>query len=122
MRVLFFLVPSLLFLLFDSIIPSLAVGLKTQGASALPARTEGSHRIKAGRGRPQWYSVVGLSLLNIGISVALQAAVELLFIHVLGIRSALKITTTLPMPWSIGKDVGRSLVLREVGLPIYTNR
>lgn len=120
-RVLFFLVPALLFLVFDSIIPSLAVGLKTQGASALPTRTGGARGTKGGRGRPQWYSVTGLSLLNICISVALQAAVELLFTEVLRIRSALKITTTLPMPWSIGKDVCRALVLREVSPPIPDN-
>jgi hypothetical protein len=38
----------------------------------------------------------------------------LLFTHVFKIRSALKITTTLPMPFSIAKDVVRGLVLREV--------
>jgi hypothetical protein len=113
-RVLFFLVPSLLFLLFDSIIPSLAVGLKTQGASALPTRTGGVHGARKGKGRPQWYRVLGVSLLNITLSIALQVTVELLFTEVLGIRSALKITTTLPMPWSIAKDVVRSLMLREV--------
>lgn len=113
-RTLFFLVPSLLFLFFDSAIPSLAVGLKRQGAPALPARTGGVQGTKRGKGRPQWYSVLGLSLFNIGVSIALQAAVELLFTKVFKIRSALKITTTLPMPWSIGKDVVRGLVLREV--------
>lgn len=113
-RVLFFLVPSLLFLLFDSIIPSLAVGLKTQGASALPTRTGGVHGAKKGKGKPKWYRVLALSVLNTTLSIMLQVVVELLFTEVLGIRSALKITTTLPMPWSIAKDVVRSLVLREV--------
>jgi hypothetical protein len=112
--VLFYLVPSLLFLLFDSAIPSLAVGLKTQGVAALPARAGGVQGAKRGKGRPQWYKVLGLSLLNIGISIGLQVAVELVFTKAIGIRSALKITTTLPMPWSIGKDVIRGLVLREV--------
>lgn len=51
------------------------------------------------------------------MSVAIQAGVELLFTEVFSIRSALKVTTTLPMPWGIAKDVGRVLFLREV-LPL----
>lgn len=106
-RILFFLVPSLFFFLFDSIIPSLSVSFKTQGDRGLPTR--------GGRGsKPQWYQIIGVSLLNILLSVAIQAGVELLFTEVFQIRSALKVTTTLPMPWSIAKDVLRGLLLREV--------
>jgi hypothetical protein len=108
-RLLFFLVPSLFFLLFDSVIPSLSVGLKTQGADGLPTR--GRSR---SRSRPEWYQVIGVSLLNILLTVALQAGVEMLFTEVFHIRSALKVTTTLPLPWSIAKDVIRGLLLREV--------
>jgi hypothetical protein len=107
-RLLFFLVPSLFFLLFDTIIPSLSVGLKTQGADGLPTRG------RRGGSRPQWYQIIGVSLLNILLSVAIQAGVEVLFTEVFHIRSALKVTTTLPMPWSIAKDVLRGLVFREV--------
>jgi hypothetical protein len=108
------MVPSLLFLVFDSILPSLSVGLKTQGAAALPTRTGGVQGARRGGNRPQWYQVIGLSLLNIFLSVAIQAGVELLFTEAFHIRSALKVTTTLPMPWSIAKDVLRGLLLREV--------
>ena len=113
-RALFFLVPSLLFLLFDSIIPSLAVGMKTQGSAALPTRTGGVRVKKRGSGAPSVLQVIGLSLFNIFLGVAIQSAVELLFTEVLHIRSALKVSTTLPMPWSIFKDVVRGLLLREV--------
>ena len=108
-RLLFFVAPSLLFLIFDSIIPSLAVNIKTQGDAALPTR--GGR--KSGN-RPPWFQVIGLSLFNICLGVAVQAGVELLFTDVFHIRSALKITTTLPMPFSIAKDVARGFVLREV--------
>jgi hypothetical protein len=108
-RTLFFVAPSLLFLVFDTIIPSLAVNIKTQGSSALPTR--GSRK---GSGRPPWFQVIGLSLFNICLGVALQAGVELLFTNVFNFRSALKVTTTLPMPFSIAKDVARGLLLREV--------
>lgn len=108
--------PSLLFI-FDSILPSLSVGLKTQGAAALPTRTGGVQGARRGGSRPQWYQVVGVSLLNVLLSVAIQAGVELLFTEVFHIRSALKVTTTLPLPWSIAKDVIRGLLLREVYKP-----
>lgn len=117
-RILFFLLPSLLFLIFDSTIPSVAVNFKTQGTQALPTR-RGSKSRKSGRS--QWYHVIGLSLFNACLGVGIQSGVELLFTEVIGIRSALKVTTTLPMPWSILKGVGRSLVLREV-LQYYMHR
>jgi len=113
-RVLFFVIPSTLFLAFDSILPSLSVGIKTQGAPALPTRTGGVSGARRGRGRPEWYQLVAISILNVCFSIAIQAGVELLFTEVLDIRSALKVTTTLPMPWSIARDVVRSLLLREV--------
>lgn len=113
-RVLFFLIPSLLFLIFDSLLPSLAVGIKLQGPSALPTRTGGIKNARRGGGTPQWYQVVGLSLFNVCLSVALQAGVEALLTNVLHVRSALKVTTTLPMPWSIAKDISKVLLLREV--------
>jgi hypothetical protein len=112
-RILFFVIPSLLFLIFDSILPSLAVGFKSQGCQALPTRTGAAPKSRKGNA-PLWYQVIALSLLNICFGVAVQTGVELLFTEVFHIRSALKITTTLPMPWSIVKDVGKGLVLREV--------
>lgn len=113
-RTLFFLVPSLLFLIFDTILPSLAVGLKTQGAPALPTRTGGVAGAKTSKGRPEWYQVIGLSIFNICMGVSMQALVEILFTDVLGMRSALKVTTTLPMPWSIAKNLAEAFVIREV--------
>ncbi|KAI9699014.1 MAG: hypothetical protein M1836_003203 [Candelina mexicana] len=104
-RFLFFVLPSTLFLAFDSAIPSLAANLKAQGDVALPTRKRGS-RI---------YTVVGISALNLVLGVALQAAVETLFTQVIGIRSALKVTTTLPTPWGIAMSLLKGFVLREVG-------
>ena len=112
-RTIFWLVPSLLFLLFDTIIPSLAVEIKTQGGAALPTRTGGTKVKRRGR-KPEWYTVVGLSLFNICLTTALQAGVELLLTEVMDWPSALRVTTTLPMPWSIAKDILRGLLLREV--------
>lgn len=120
-RVLFFLLPSTLFLLFDTLLPSLAVGIKTQEAAALPTRTGGVTGARRGGKRPQWYQVVALSIFNVCLCVGIQAGMELLFTDILHIRSALKVTTTLPMPWSIVKELARSLVLREVLLVISSS-
>ncbi len=103
-RVLFYILPSTLFLLFDGALPSAAVGLKAQGDVAVPTKQE--------KGR--WWKVALVSVGNVLLGVALQAAVEALFTEVLHIRSALKVTTTLPMPWGIAKDLVRALLLREV--------
>ncbi|RDL41920.1 uncharacterized protein BP5553_01899 [Venustampulla echinocandica] len=119
-RALFFLAPSILFLLVDSAIPSLIVGIKRQGAAGLPTRTGGVKR-SAKRAGPQWYRVIGLSIFNVLLATALQAGIELLFTKVLHARSALQVTTTLPLPWSIAKHVLRGLVLREV-LQYYIHR
>jgi hypothetical protein len=113
-RLVFFVIPSAFFLLFDTLLPSLAVGIKTQGAPALPTRTGGVAGARRGDGRPQWYQVIGLSLFNICLAVAIQACIEILFTDVFQIRSAVKVTTTLPMPWSIAKEMLKALLLREV--------
>jgi hypothetical protein len=115
-RVLFFLLPSSLSLVFDTIVPSLAVSIKTQGASALPTRTGSITRARRGAARPEWYKVIGLSMFNFCMGIAIQAGVEVLFTKLLHIRSALKIAITLPMPWSIAKDIVKAFILREVRL------
>lgn len=103
-RVLFYVLPSTLFLFFDGVLPSAAAGLKAQGNVALPGNGE--------KGR--WWRVALVSVANVLLELALQAGVEALFTEVLHIRSALKVTTTLPMPWGIAKDLVRGLLLREV--------
>ena len=115
-RLLFFVAPSTLFLFFDTLLPSLAVGIKRQGAPALPTRTGGVAGARRGDGRPKWYQIIALSVFNIFLGTAIQAGIEVLFTDVFHIRSALKVTTTLPMPWSMAKEMLRALLLREVSL------
>ncbi len=103
-RFLFYILPSTLFLLFDGALPSAAVGLKAQGDVALPT----------GKEKGRWWKVALVSVGNVILGVAIQAGVEALFTEVLHIRSALKVTTTLPTPWGIAKDLVRGLLLREV--------
>ena len=111
---LFFLLPSLLFLLVDTAIPSLVVDYKIQGAAGLPTRTGGVRGGRKRKGAPEWYKVVGLGCLNIALSVKIQAGVEVLLTEVMGMRGGLRITRALPMPWTMAMDVLRALAIREV--------
>ncbi|KAL8661145.1 MAG: hypothetical protein Q9202_005860 [Teloschistes flavicans] len=107
-RVLFYLLPALAFLAFDAATPNLAVKLKEHGETALPMGEE------QGGPKGRWWKVALISTANVLLGVAVQSSVELLFTKVLHIRSALKVTTTLPMPWGIAIDLIRGLFLREI--------
>jgi hypothetical protein len=118
-RIVFYLVPSTTFLLFDTTFPKAAISLKAQEETGLPSPVLGEKplfkklSIKM-RPKEKWYKVYGWSLLNLLLSVALQGGIDYLFTKVLRMRSALKVTTTLPMPWGIAKDLVRGFLLREI--------
>lgn len=119
-RLLFFILPSTLFLLFDSALPSLAANLKAQGDVALPTKASGGFGKGGMKRGSKLYTVVGMSVVNMVLGAALQAGVEALFTGI-GIRSALKVTTTLPTPWAIAMNLFKGFVLREVGAQQYTS-
>ncbi|KAF2083543.1 hypothetical protein K490DRAFT_12300, partial [Saccharata proteae CBS 121410] len=106
-RLIFYVLPSTLFLAFDLSVPSLSVEIKNQGNAALPGRY-GNTRVA---------KLVGWSLFNVVLAVGLQTGIEWVMTDVLHFRSALRITTTLPMPWEMIKDVSKGLLLR--GLLTY---
>jgi len=107
-RVLFYILPSLGFLAFDGAAPKVAVKIKEHGEDALPL-SEGENGKKN-----RWWKIALVSVGNVLLGVALQAGVELLFTQVLHIRSALKISTSIPLPWSMAIDLVKGLLLREV--------
>lgn len=102
-RGVFYLAPSLLFLFLDTALPTLAVNLKAQGADALPGRL-GAKKVS---------KVVGLATFNLFLGIALQGGIELA-LKALKFRSALRIVTTLPMPWNIFIDIVSAFALRGV--------
>ncbi|KIY02177.1 uncharacterized protein Z520_02315 [Fonsecaea multimorphosa CBS 102226] len=106
-RVLFYIAPSLFFLGFDVLVPSAAENLKALGDSALPFKNANRKRTLA------LLRMVGWSIFNILMGVVIQALVELLFTRVLVWRSALRVTTALPLPWGILKDLAKGYLLRE---------
>ena len=110
-RFLFYILPSLGFLAFDSATPALAVAIKEHGDTALPMS-----EVNGGK-KGRWWKVALVAVVSIGnvlFGVAIQTGVELLFTRVLHIQSVLKLSTGLPMPWAIAKDLVLGLLLREV--------
>jgi hypothetical protein len=104
MRLLFFLLPALAFLAFDTGIPSLAQQIKAQGALGLPSRA----------GRKKTARIVAWALFNTILGVVLQAGLELVFTKGLRMRSLLSLSKQLPMPWTAVQSVALGLALRGV--------
>lgn len=107
-RILFYVLPSLGFLAFDTASPKLAVSIKEHGEAALPMGDEEGVR------KGHWWRVTLVSIGNVLLSVAIQIGLELLCTQILHVRSLLKISTSVPFPWSIAKDLALGLLLREV--------
>ncbi|KAF7513393.1 hypothetical protein GJ744_009814 [Endocarpon pusillum] len=107
-RILFYIVPSTFFLLFDALLPGAAEGLKAMGSTGLPLKNAKRERSVMVGKRVLW------SLANLFQGVLLQAGVEVLLTRFLGTKSALKVTTSLPMPWGIFMDLLRGWVFREI--------
>lgn len=110
-RVLFFLLPAIAFLAFDCVTPSLSKNVKAYGEKNLPTRLDNGRLSR----------VTSVAVFNVLLSVALQAALEMLFTEVFYLRSSLKVTSFVPLPWSIAKDILKGLVLRGV-LHYYIHR
>ena len=108
-RLLFFLLPALGLLSFDVLMPSLSKGIKASGEKHLPGK----------RSHDQLVKIAGVATFNVVLAVALQAALEVFATQFLHLRSILKVTTTVPLPWNIAKDVLKGLALR--GILHYTS-
>ncbi|KAK3294186.1 uncharacterized protein B0H64DRAFT_361485 [Chaetomium fimeti] len=109
LRIVLWLFPSLIFLAFDALVPSLAQSIKYNGASALPPRDAKSLA-----------KLTGLALFNLALETALEAGISL------GLAALLKTpvfrtSTTLPLPWQMMKHIALLLTGREI-LTYYTHR
>ncbi len=114
LRVSLYIIPSLIFLLFDIGVPSLATEFKSQGEWAIPGRQKG--------GLARVRRVVAWSCANILLAVAIQAALEFLVTDVLQMRSLLLIKGSkwglnhLPNPWKMIKHATVGILSRNVSL------
>lgn len=107
-RLLFYILPSTLFFLFDVLTPSAAIVLKAQGRWGLPAGSK--------RGRIRWreFKVAMWGIANVVLGIAVQGLVEVVRTRILGWKSAVKVSVKLPLPWEIVKDMARGFLGREV--------
>ena len=103
-RLLCFLLPALGFLAFDLAAPRLSKTMKSRGVRQLPAVLR----------RKKVLEVAGFAICNVLLAVALQAVIELLFTVVLRTKSVVKVTSMVPFPWNILKDVAKGFAIRGV--------
>lgn len=109
-RLIFYALPSIIMFLFDILTPSASVVIKAQGSTGLP----GGKRRRNIRARE--LKVAGWSLLNLILSIAVQWAIETLCVRGLKMRSALKVSLKLPMPYEMVRDLVLGMLGREVRL------
>jgi len=101
-RIIFWLLPSLVFLLFDTLLPSLIVSIKRNGSLALPPRDARSLA-----------SLFGLALVNLALTTGLEAGASLGLTVLLG-EPPFRTSTTLPLPWQMVKHIVLLFASREV--------
>lgn len=108
-RIIFWLIPSLVFLLFDTLLPSLSVSLKYNGSIALPPRDP---RALA--------RVLGLAIFNLILTTGVEAGVSLGLTMLLG-EAPFRTSTTLPLPYQMAKHIALLFTAREF-LTYYIHR
>ncbi|KAG6000497.1 hypothetical protein E4U21_005403 [Claviceps maximensis] len=102
LRVMFWLIPSVVFLVFDVGLPSLAQRFKHGGRSSLPPRS-----IR------ELGKLLGLAALNLFLWMAAEAVLGMAYTLVFR-KHIFKMSTTLPLPWTVTKHCTFILVSREV--------
>ncbi|KAJ6785482.1 hypothetical protein PWT90_01192 [Aphanocladium album] len=108
-RLVFWLLPSLLTLLFDVSLPSVAESIKHGGRAGLPPRN-----------RRALTQFLGLALFNTALLVAVEGTCSYAHTVLLG-RPEFVVSTTLPFPWQMAKHVALMFVAREL-LQYYIHR
>ncbi|KAM0286412.1 hypothetical protein ACHAQH_000838 [Verticillium albo-atrum] len=101
LRLIFWFLPSLVFLLFDTLIPTLAEPLKFGGTSALPP-TDPAFLART----------LGLSIVNLALAVGLEAGISVAWTFVFQ-NPIFTTSTTLPLPWQLVKHITLLLAARE---------
>ncbi|PYH95931.1 hypothetical protein BO71DRAFT_350182 [Aspergillus ellipticus CBS 707.79] len=107
-RFFFYVIPSIVFFLFDIFMPSGSVMLKAQGEFGLPAKS------KRSKIRRKEFKVAGWSLLNLVSGLALQALIEITRTSYFRCQSTMRLEFLVPMPWEIAVDLLLVIIAREV--------
>jgi hypothetical protein len=104
-RLIFFVLPALLFLAFDCGFPQLSKNIKARGKRSLPGQL----------GRNRVLEIAGVAIGNILLAVLVQAVLEFLWVRVFHFRSLLKGVSrvpTIPLPWSVAINLIQGFALR----------
>ncbi|KAF2486802.1 hypothetical protein BDY17DRAFT_236931, partial [Neohortaea acidophila] len=104
-RLLCYLLPALGFVIFDGFSPSFARSIKNRGTKQLPL---------AQFKRNKLLEVAAVAIFNVLSAIALEALLELLATQVFHIRSIFKVTSIVPLPWNILRDVAVGFIVRGV--------
>ena len=107
-KILFYVLPSGTMLLVDVLFPGVSTSFKSLGGDALPLKDTRRKTVF------RFAKKVGWSVFNVVFGVMVQGLIEWLLTMQLGRPAALRVTTTLPLPWGIFKDVLKGLVARDV--------
>ncbi|KAL4942321.1 hypothetical protein BDV06DRAFT_211907 [Aspergillus oleicola] len=105
-RLVFYILPSLLFFAFDLAAPGTASSFKERGESGLPT---GSARSKP---TLKELKIAGWSLANFTLGLAAQMTLET-FLLKTRLKPAVQMTLSIPMPWNITKQLFWGFLLRE---------
>lgn len=106
-KILCYIAPSTAFLAIDVFIPGISQSFKSLGEDGLPLRDTRRKTVF------RFLRVLAWSLCNVVIGVAMQGLVEWVLVEQLGRLGALKVTTTLPLPWGIVKDLIKGMIARD---------
>ena len=111
-RLALYILPSLIFLIFDIGVPSLVVEFKSHGKWGIPSNQRG--------GKRKVRHVAVWSVANVLLGVLVQAAIEFVVTDVLNMKSLLRIKGSrwglnhLPSPWSMVKHALAGVLMRNV--------
>ncbi|KAK0267628.1 hypothetical protein LTR91_014548 [Friedmanniomyces endolithicus] len=101
-RMVLFLLPALGMLGFDCAVPGFSRGIKAGGGKVSPLDL----------GRNKLLEIAGVAVFNVLLAVGVQAGCEYVAIYMLHLRSLLRITALAPLPWTMAKDILKSLLVR----------
>lgn len=107
-RLTFYLLPSIVFFILDIAAPGTSASFKERGESGLPT---GSKRTKPSL---QELKIAGWSLANLALGIVVQMTIEAFLVKTPKLRPAVQMAISVPMPWTITKQLLRGFLLREV--------
>lgn len=107
-RLIFYLFPSIVFFILDIAAPGTSASFKERGESGLPT---GSKRTKPSL---KELKIAGCSLANLLLGIVVQMTIEAFLIKTPKLRPAVQMAISVPMPWTITKQLFWGFLLREV--------